>query len=499
MSNLLDFTFSLFIKAIHLEKWYKPVNETLFDERFSKLVDMSAGRLGVCLLLACEILACGQVTTAAPLTGRDVCRLTETDRQGEIGVWVDVPVDYAHPTLALTQIYGWTLKPFNPDLESFVYFMGGPGASAHQVRFRELSQWNVIYFDQRGVACSRPENQELVLDGRFYSSEAIARDADLLRQKFGIQKWSVYAHSYGTIPGTIYAHLFPEYTKALVLEGVVESGEAGLWNAPHRRKWLQRFYNKLDPELQGVVQKLSQPPGNELLFSQIAFSMSYSDSAGEELIKYLHIQRDLELASSQPLPFGGSPSGLTLDGPSEETIQEARGYLFFSNQNYEAITCRELSAMDLKSNFYYLFQKGKFLFDESQAGQATRISGCLNYGLSPGSPFIKVYAAKSYPLRIPVTYFQGTTDGATEAPMAVHHYKFVAKGFAQLLLKINGGHQPNQSLVLASDDSSSVITQSELQIEIFQKALRGLSIDPALLRQFNQTSVTDWVMTKKNF
>lgn len=451
--------------------------------------------LGACFLLIFGIQVRGQETTAASLTGKEVCQLTESDRQGEIGVWVDVPVDYANPSLGQTQIYGWTLKPFDPTLESFVYFIGGPGASSHQVKFREFIQWNVIYFDQRGVACSRPEKKELGRDGRFYSSEAIARDADLLRQSFGIQKWSVYAHSYGTIPGTIYAHLFPEFTKALVLEGTVETGAPRLWNAPHRRKWVQRYYDNLSPDLQGVVQNLSRAPGNEFLFSQIAFSMSYSDSPEEELNKYLQFQRDLELAKDKPSDL----AVLAGQGFSEEAVQEARGYLFFSNQNFEAITCRELSAMDLKSNFYYLFQNGKFLVDERPAGQVSRISSCLNYGFSPESPLLKMYEAKNYPVRIPVTYFQGTTDGATEPPMAVHHYKFVAKGFAQLLLKRNGGHQPNQRIILAAEDNSGEDTHNELQAEIFQKALRGVSIDSSLLRQLNQNSATDWVMTKKDF
>lgn len=460
-------------------------------------------------LLVCGIWI-GGIAEAAPLSapvsehlsvllsGRDVCRLTEADRPGEFGIWVDVPVDYSNPALAQTQIYGWTLKPFNPDLETFIYFVGGPGASAHQIRFREFDQWNVIYFDQRGIACSRPQDTNLVMDARFYSSEAIARDADLLRQKLGIQKWSVYAHSYGTVPGTIYAHLFPESTRALVLEGTIERGDSSLWNAPHRRKWLQRYYDHLSPDLQGVVQNLSQPPGDAFFFSRIAFWMSYSDSSEVEITKYLQNQLDLELAKLNNLLFGILPSDVTGPDPSEEAIQEARGYLFFGNQNYEAITCRELSAMDLKANFFYRFQNGKFLINEDQAEQASRTSMCNNYGLSPGSPLVKMYEAKNYLLTIPVTYFQGTTDGATEPPMAVHHYKFVAKGFAQLLLKKNGGHQPNQSLIVASEGQSSMEAQSMLQAEIFQKALRGLSIEASLLGKLNQNSQTEWVMTKKN-
>jgi hypothetical protein len=57
--------------------------------------------------------------------------------------------------------------------------------------------------------------------------------------------------------------------------------------------------------------------------------------------------------------------------------------------------------------------------------------------------------------------------------MAIHHYKTVPQGPAQLLLKIGGGHAPNLALLLEEDQSPETRIASEVQLKIFATALRG--------------------------
>jgi hypothetical protein len=83
-------------------------------------------------------------------------------------------------------------KALRSKKRDFYLFCRGPGGTSHSSSFIEFADWNIVYIDQRGSACSRPATVEQSLDGAYYSSEAIARDADLVREKLGLKKWSIF-------------------------------------------------------------------------------------------------------------------------------------------------------------------------------------------------------------------------------------------------------------------------------------------------------------------
>lgn len=56
----------------------------------------------------------------------------------------------------------------------------------------------------------------------FLSTEDVARDLDLLRQALGAARINYYGFSYGTYLGSVYATLFPNRTRRLVFDGVVD-------------------------------------------------------------------------------------------------------------------------------------------------------------------------------------------------------------------------------------------------------------------------------------
>jgi pimeloyl-ACP methyl ester carboxylesterase len=57
---------------------------------------------------------------------------------------------------------------------------------------------------------------------RHYSTEATARDMDLLRAALGEQLITYYGASYGTYLGAVYATLFPDRVRAMVLDAAYE-------------------------------------------------------------------------------------------------------------------------------------------------------------------------------------------------------------------------------------------------------------------------------------
>jgi pimeloyl-ACP methyl ester carboxylesterase len=180
-----------------------------------------------------------------------------------------VPLDYSNPgrgdlTLSLTR-----LPATDPGqrIGSLLLNPGGPGGSAvdylKAVAFAipaEIKQrFDLVAFDPRGVGASSPilcaDNlQQLVaLDPDpqteeafkaiesaiqafadlcaqragdalgFYGTANVARDMDRIRQALGEDKLNYLGFSYGTSIGQIYADMFPDNFRAMVLDGNVDN------------------------------------------------------------------------------------------------------------------------------------------------------------------------------------------------------------------------------------------------------------------------------------
>jgi pimeloyl-ACP methyl ester carboxylesterase len=188
-----------------------------------------------------------------------------------------VPLDYRHPsgrkiTLALSMVPA--TAPASERQGDLLVNPGGPGGPgrylAASVAFsldsKVASKYNIIGFDPRGVGASvpalhcdpsffagvRPDyipgNQaaEQVLLGRakayaagcehrfgwllpYMTTEDAARDMDSIRAALGQQKISYLGYSYGTYLGQVYATLFGNRVRRMVLDSTVDP--QGAWYA----------------------------------------------------------------------------------------------------------------------------------------------------------------------------------------------------------------------------------------------------------------------------
>ena len=186
-----------------------------------------------------------------------------------------VPLDYRHPsgrkiTLALSMVPA--TAPVDKQQGDLLVNPGGPGGSgrflaavvAYGMDHPVASRYNVIGFDPRGVGASVPALRcdrdffagvrpdyvpatraaEQVLIGRarayaadcqrrfgwllpYMTTEDAARDMDSIRAALGQQKLSYLGYSYGTYLGQVYATLFGNRVRRMVLDSTVDP--QGAW------------------------------------------------------------------------------------------------------------------------------------------------------------------------------------------------------------------------------------------------------------------------------
>ena len=190
---------------------------------------------------------------------------------------LQVPLNYADKngrkiTLALSMVPA--TAPKSQQQGVLLVNPGGPGEPGRSLAGsvaaglspQVAADYDIVGFDPRGVGASvpalscdpsffsgvRPDyipantaaEQVLITRAKTYAADCeqrfgwllpyltsanAARDMDEIRQAFGVQKVSYYAFSYGTYLGQVYATLFPDRVRRMVLDSTVDP--TGAWYA----------------------------------------------------------------------------------------------------------------------------------------------------------------------------------------------------------------------------------------------------------------------------
>ena len=235
-----------------------------------------------CIVFLCVLISCGNGGSSNYLEEASVTddkRVDETQRINEsIPVipisWepcfqsyecavVDAPMDYQNPEAGMIKVDIIRIAASaNTSLGPLLINFGGPGASGTELVSMYGSLWefafpefDIIGFDPRGVGESAkvecpfsPDNDEksvfeewedlselfegareyaegcIEMSGelaRHVGTNNVARDMDRIRQSLGVEQISYLGYSYGTRIGAVYASLFPEHVRAMILDGPV--------------------------------------------------------------------------------------------------------------------------------------------------------------------------------------------------------------------------------------------------------------------------------------
>ncbi len=435
--------------------------------------------------------------TTSYISGQD-CYLNFNEPEHSISGWqfLEVPINYHSIDSKKTKISFKTSANFSLDKKTVIYFNGGPGGTSFSSNFYGIDDINIIYFNQRGAAFSRPETKELFLDPNYYSSEITAYDALAIVKHLGLKKVTAYGHSYGTIPATIFGSLFPENTENVILEGVIFDGTVKLWNAQHRIALLQKYFDKLDVITKENILKYSQNPQVfSGWFSKMAQRHMYSADFQKALDDSLNNIFNANLSLSDEQRKNEIIGKLKLY--SNTNAGDGSDTIYFSPTMFNFIGCKELQSQDDYSTFYAVFN------DKNKLVPYKKDSNITNYCEKLNITKQTTYSALDYPIQVPVYYFQGTTDGATTVENAIWHYKQSAKGHAKLILAKNAGHAPvvehlSRRLDLNELGQSVSISTASLEIiKLFKSAINNNSIDLAGLNQIIKNKKYVWVMTEK--
>lgn len=209
--------------------------------------------------------------TGAPGRGLDDYRnqqLTWTACGAALCATALAPLNYSAPGEAAITLSLRKIPATAPRIGTLFVNPGGPGFPGTDLASRfdrtGLEGYDIIGWDPRGVGASSAvecfqgddmdawlaldsspddsaERQALIVANRSFGQSCLertgellgnissidtARDLDLLRELVGESKVNYFGYSYGTYLGALYAHLYPQHTGRLVLDGAVAINES---------------------------------------------------------------------------------------------------------------------------------------------------------------------------------------------------------------------------------------------------------------------------------
>lgn len=178
--------------------------------------------------------------------------------------YLSVPENWDNSNARVVKVAVSILRNFSnkPDAEAVVFIQGGPGASGIETIWSWINHPlrennDIVLLDLRGTGFSQPRlcpdlgeeilkilaknqseeedekqktraalscKQNLLANEvniRAYNSASISKDLNALKSQLGYKYWNVYAISYGTYVAQVYAAIYPNDIKTLLLDSTI--------------------------------------------------------------------------------------------------------------------------------------------------------------------------------------------------------------------------------------------------------------------------------------
>ena len=138
---------------------------------------------------------------------------------------IEVPLDHAAPDGERITVFAREIAAVDgEDRPPLAYFQGGPGYEGTRPGAgwldRALRDYRVISLDQRGTGRSTPIGLDATAERlTLFRADAIVRDAELVREALGFERWSVLGQSFGGLCVTTYLCHAPQSLKEAFITG----------------------------------------------------------------------------------------------------------------------------------------------------------------------------------------------------------------------------------------------------------------------------------------
>lgn len=193
--------------------------------------------------------------------------------------YFELPLDYQVRDGQQIQVFAREvvdLAKDNQELPWLIYFQGGPGFPSPRVSGesgwmkRALQNYRVLLLDQRGTGNSTvishetlahlsPEQQAEYLT--HFRADNIVRDAEAIREQFGVKQWSTIGQSFGGFCTLSYLSLFPQSLQRCYVTGGIPSIEReadDVYRATYKRvEDKNRAFFAQFPQAQAMCREIS--------------------------------------------------------------------------------------------------------------------------------------------------------------------------------------------------------------------------------------------------
>ena len=227
-----------------------------------------------------------------------------------------VPLDHARPDGPTITVFSRELAhPDGLDKPYLIFQQGGPGFEATRPtspasgwQKRAIADYRVLLIDQRGVGRSTPvgdiPGDTPAAQAEYlthFRADSIVRDAELIRQELGVDRWSILGQSFGGFCTMTYLSIAPDGLREAFLTGglspiarspdevyaatwrrLVEKQRAYFERYPDDRARVRDILRRLDDE------DIRLPSGDRLTSRRfLQLGMKLGDSAGFELMHHV--------------------------------------------------------------------------------------------------------------------------------------------------------------------------------------------------------------------
>ncbi len=328
----------------------------------------------------------------------------------------------------------WANHPLRTDSDIVLLDVRGTGKSFPKFcpdlgkRFFEvLAKDQSADTDQRQkVLAASACKDDLVMrniDIRCYTSEAIAKDLDVIRKALHYSSWNVYGSSYGTYVAQVYADSYPDQVKSLILDSPISDiSEYYNNNTRNYMTSLEKVfkacgenascagkYPKLEEKYYETIRKLSSSPITVHVDKSIVPTGKFTYNAEDFKIAIQQALYDQRLIRLLPLLIYEFNNGNV--GVLASLVQAFSGALGLDYGSYYCVTCNEVILNNSISEFdsvskQYIGLGGGLAFYRSD------FSVCENWEHNRG--VAKLNALSNLrSLRSPVLIFSGEFDPIT--------------------------------------------------------------------------------------